>query len=59
MGQEESVMVDDSVPPTVLKERSLDAIADYIVKKDACKIVVMVCVLCEWVHVFLHEDGCR
>ncbi|KAI5303188.1 hexokinase A [Ascosphaera pollenicola] len=42
MGQEESVMVDDSVRPDVLKERSLDAIADYIVRKDVSKIVVMV-----------------
>ncbi|KAI5286165.1 Sir2 histone deacetylase Hst2 [Ascosphaera acerosa] len=42
MGQEESVMIDESVPPTVLKERTIDAIADYIVNKPARNIVVMV-----------------
>lgn len=40
MGQEGSSMVDDSVPPEALKERSLEAVAEYI-KSGRCKRVVV------------------
>lgn len=42
MGNEVSQMVDPNEPPKVLKERSVEALADYIQKKDVRKIVVMV-----------------
>lgn len=41
MGQEESTMVDDSVPPATLSERSLAAVAEYIKSGKAKRIVIM------------------
>jgi NAD-dependent histone deacetylase SIR2 len=42
MGQDESRVVDPSVPPTTLKARTLEALAEYIKDGRAQKIVVMV-----------------
>ena len=41
MGQEESTMVDDSVPPVTLSERSLAAVAEYIKSGKVKRIVIM------------------
>lgn len=41
MGQEESTMVDESVQPQVLTERSLEAVADYITSGQVKRICVM------------------
>ncbi|VUC21395.1 unnamed protein product [Clonostachys rosea] len=41
MGQEESTMVDESVQPQVLSERSLEAVADYIKSGHVKRICVM------------------
>jgi hypothetical protein len=43
MGNESSVPVEDDVPPTTLRERTLEAVADYIKEKKVERIVVMVC----------------
>jgi NAD-dependent histone deacetylase SIR2 len=42
MGQDESRVVDPGVPPTTLKARTLEALAEYIKDGRAQKIVVMV-----------------
>ena len=42
MGQEQSFPVDDSTPSRTLRERSVDAVAQYIKDGRAKKIVVMV-----------------
>ena len=42
MGQEQSSPVDDSTPSRTLRERSVDAVAQYIKDGGAKKIVVMV-----------------
>ena len=42
MGNESSVPVDDSVPPTTLKERTVEAVAEYIKEQNVRRIVVMV-----------------
>ena len=42
MGQEASSPIDESVPPTTLRERSLDAVASLIQVGRARKIVVLV-----------------
>jgi hypothetical protein len=42
MGNEASTPIDDSVPPTTLKSRTLDSVAKYILEKDVRKIVVLV-----------------
>jgi NAD-dependent histone deacetylase SIR2 len=42
MGQDESRVVDPSVPPTTLRARTLEALAEYIKDGRAQKIVVMV-----------------
>lgn len=41
MGNESSVMVDDSTPPSTLKHRNLESVAKYILEKDVRKIVVL------------------
>lgn len=41
MGQEESTLVDESVPPETLTERSLSAVAEYIKNGQARRIVVL------------------
>lgn len=41
MGQEESTLVDESVPPETLTERSLSAVADYIKNGPKKRIVVL------------------
>ncbi|EEA28071.1 Sir2 histone deacetylase Hst2 [Talaromyces marneffei ATCC 18224] len=41
MGNEASTPIDDSVSPTTLKSRTLESVAEYILKKDVRKIVVM------------------
>ncbi|OAA36666.1 NAD-dependent deacetylase sirtuin-2 [Metarhizium rileyi] len=41
MGQEESTLVDESVPPETLTERSLSAVADYIKTGRTKRIVVL------------------
>jgi len=41
MGNESSVPVEDDVPPATLKERTLEAVAEYIKKKNVKRIVVM------------------
>lgn len=41
MGQEESTMVDESVVPVTLTERSLSAVADYIKSGKVKRVVVM------------------
>lgn len=48
MGQESSVMVDDTVPPQTLKSRDLKGVADYIKSGKAKKIVIMVSEMCLW-----------
>jgi NAD-dependent histone deacetylase SIR2 len=42
MGNEESTMVSDSTRPSVLEARNIEAVAKYIKKHNARKIVVMV-----------------
>lgn len=42
MGNEESTMVDDSVMPSVLEARNIDAVAKYMKENDVKKVVVMV-----------------
>jgi hypothetical protein len=42
MGNESSVPVEDDVRPATLKERTLEAVADYIKEKNVTRIVVMV-----------------
>ena len=42
MGNESSTPVDESVPPTTLYARNIDAVAKYIKERDAKRIVVMV-----------------
>lgn len=42
MGNEASTPIDDSVPPTTLKTRTLESVARYILEKDVRKIVVLV-----------------
>ena len=42
MGNESSVPVEDDVPPATLRERTLEAAADYIKEKNVRRIVVMV-----------------
>ena len=42
MGQEQSSPVDDSTPSRTLRERSVDAVAEYIKDGRAKKIVVLV-----------------
>jgi NAD-dependent histone deacetylase SIR2 len=42
MGNESSVPVEDDVPPATLKERTLEAVADYVKEKNVRRIVVMV-----------------
>ena len=42
MGNESSVPVEDDVPPATLKERTLEAVAEYIKEKNVRRIVVMV-----------------
>lgn len=42
MGQEQSMPIDESIPPQTLKARSVDAVAKYILSGRAKKIVVMV-----------------
>ncbi|KAH7316739.1 DHS-like NAD/FAD-binding domain-containing protein [Stachybotrys elegans] len=41
MGQEESMPIDDSVPPRTLSDRSLAAVADYIKSGNVRRIVVL------------------
>lgn len=41
MGQEESTLLDDSVPPHTLTERSLSAVASYIKDGPKKRIVVL------------------
>lgn len=36
-------MVDDSIAPSVLEARSIEAVAQYIEEHDVKKVVVMVC----------------
>jgi hypothetical protein len=45
MGNESSVPVSDDVPPATLRERTLEAVAEYIKEKDVRRIVVMVRIL--------------
>lgn len=42
MGQEESTIIGDDVPPVLLEERSLAAVADYIKSGKVKRIVAMV-----------------
>lgn len=42
MGNESSVPVEDDVPPATLRERTLEAVADYVKEKNVRRIVVMV-----------------
>lgn len=42
MGQESSVLVDDSTPSQTLKARNIEAVADYVKAGRARNIVVMV-----------------
>jgi hypothetical protein len=42
MGNESSVPVEDDVPPATLRERTLEAVVDYIKEKNVRRIVVMV-----------------
>jgi hypothetical protein len=42
MGNESSVPVEDDVRPATLRERTLEAVADYIKEKNVRRIVVMV-----------------
>jgi NAD+-dependent protein deacetylase SIR2 len=42
MGNESSTPVDESVPPTSLYARNIDAVAKYIQDRDCKRIVVMV-----------------
>jgi hypothetical protein len=42
MGNESSVPVEDDVLPATLRERTLEAVADYIKEKNVKRIVVMV-----------------
>lgn len=41
MGQEESSMIDDSVPPVTLEERNLSSVAEYIKSGDVKRVVIM------------------
>ncbi|EER39219.1 conserved hypothetical protein [Histoplasma capsulatum var. duboisii H88] len=41
MGNESSVLLDESIPPTTLKSRSLEGIAEYIKEKNIRRIVVL------------------
>jgi hypothetical protein len=41
MGQEESSLLDPSVPPRTLSARSIDAVAEYIKSGKAKRIVVL------------------
>jgi NAD+-dependent protein deacetylase SIR2 len=41
MGQEESTLIDDSVPPHTLSARTLDAVAEHIQSGKAKKITVL------------------
>jgi NAD-dependent histone deacetylase SIR2 len=41
MGQEESTLIDPSVPPRNLSARNLDAVAEYIKSGKAKRIVVL------------------
>ncbi|KAJ5662671.1 NAD-dependent protein deacetylase hst2-1 [Penicillium macrosclerotiorum] len=43
MGNEESTVVGDSTPPSVLEARNIEAVAKYIKQKNVQRIVVMVC----------------
>lgn len=36
-------MVDDSITPSVLEARNIEAVAQYIKKHDVKKVVLMVC----------------
>ena len=42
MGNESSVPIEDDVRPATLKERTLEAVADYIKEKNVRRVVVMV-----------------
>lgn len=42
MGNEESTMIDDSIAPSVLEERNIEAVAKYIKKHNVKKVVLMV-----------------
>ena len=42
MGNESSTPVDEATPPTTLRTRNIEAVAQYIKDKDVKKIVVMV-----------------
>jgi hypothetical protein len=42
MGQESSLLVDETTPPSTLKSRDLNGVADYIKSGKVKKIVVMV-----------------
>ena len=41
MGNESSIPVEDDVPPATLKERTLEAVAEYIKEKNVRRIVVL------------------
>jgi NAD+-dependent protein deacetylase SIR2 len=41
MGNESSTPVDESIPPTTLYARNIDAVAKYIQDQDVKRIVVM------------------
>jgi NAD-dependent histone deacetylase SIR2 len=43
MGNEESTMMDDSIAPSVLEARNIEAVAKYIKDHNVKKIVLMVC----------------
>ena len=43
MGQESSLLVDETVAPSTLKSRDLNGVASYIKSGKVKKIVVMVC----------------
>lgn len=62
MGNESSVPVEDDVPPATLRERTLEAVADYIKEKNVRRIVVMVRNLQPLAHREItnrEQDRCR
>ncbi len=57
MGNETSVPVEEDVPPCTLKSRTLEAVADYIKEKNVKRIVVMVHIHLDPVHVQTLTSG--
>ena len=51
MGQDASTPVNENTPPETLESRTVDSVAKFIKDGRAKKVVVMVSLIAEYVHV--------